>query len=135
MADRSLKRIIDVQVGDMVMAFDEQTGNMISRQVTAKYRGDADYYYLINGALKVVPPHPFLTAEGKWDAIGDLKIGDKLKGIDGVAEIKSIEKIKFDHRIYNIHVEDSHNFFVTAFGKDYYLVDEGSYQIAERYVK
>ena len=135
MADGSLKRIIDVQVGDRVMAFVEQTGKMISRQVTAKYRGDADHYYFINGALKVVPPHPFLKTNGEWVAIGELKIGDKLKGIDGVAEIKSIEKIKFDHRIYNIHVEDSHNFFVTAFGKDYYLVDEGSYQIAERYVK
>lgn len=64
-----------------------------------------------------------------------MKIGEKLKGIDGVAEIKSIEKIKFEQRIYNIHVEGSHNFFATAFGKDYYLVDEGSYRIAERYAK
>ena len=65
--------MIDVQIGDRVMAFNEQTGKMISRQVTAKYRGDADHYYFINGSLKVIPPHPFLKTNGEWIAIRELK--------------------------------------------------------------
>jgi len=94
--------------------------------VTATNNGEADHYYLINGNLKVTPPHPFFTTEGQWVKIADLKVGDRIRSFQGLVEITSIEKVNSGQRICNISVRDFHNFFVSANGKDFYLVHEGS---------
>lgn len=124
MADNSMKRISDVQVGEMVLAYDVETEQTVTADVTATKSGEADYYYLINGNLKVTPPHPFFTAEGKWAKVADLKVGDKVRSLQGLVEITSIERVNSGQRICNISVGDFHNFFVSANGKDFYLVQE-----------
>ena len=73
---------------------------------------------------KVTPPHPFFTAEGEWTKITDLKVGDKVRSPQGLVEITSIEKVNSGQRICNISVRHFHNFFVSANGKDFYLVQE-----------
>ena len=93
-------------------------------EVTATNSGEADYYYLINGNLKVTPPHPFFIAEGQWVKVTDLKVGDKIRSFQGLVEITSIEKVNSGQRICNISVRDFHNFFVSANGRDFYLVHE-----------
>jgi tetratricopeptide (TPR) repeat protein len=122
MADKSLKRIIDLHVGDTVQAYDVKTGETVTREVTNKYRADQDHYYLINGALKVTANHPVFTVESKWVKVADLRVGDRIASIDGAIEITSIEKVKYEHRVYNFKVENSHNYFVSAYGKNLYLV-------------
>ncbi len=122
MSDNSLKRIIDLHVNDVVCARDIKTGKLVARKVTDKYRADQDHYYLINGALKITATHPVFTDENKWVYVADLSVGDKIASVDGVIEITSLEKVKYDHRVYNFRVEDSHNYFVSAKGKNYYLV-------------
>ncbi|MFC1992915.1 polymorphic toxin-type HINT domain-containing protein [Chloroflexota bacterium] len=126
MADSSTKPISDVQAGDMVKAYDIETGQTVISDVMGTNEGEADYYYLINGDLEVTPPHPFFTAEGQWVKIADLKLGDKVRSFEGLVEITSIEKVNSGQRIGNISVRDFHNFFVSASGEDFYLVQEGS---------
>jgi hypothetical protein len=125
MADNSVKYISDIQVGDMVQAFDVETGQTLTAEVTATDSGEADYYYLINGNLKVTPPHPFFTDEGQWVKITDLEVGNKIRSYQGLVEIISMEKINSGQRICNISVHGYNNFFVSANGKDFYLVKEG----------
>jgi tetratricopeptide (TPR) repeat protein len=122
MADNSLKRIIDLNVNDVVQARDIKTGKLVARKVIDKYRADQDHYYLINGVLKITATHPVFTAGNKWVYVAELRVGDKIASVDGVIEITSLEKVKYDHRVYNFRVEDSHNYFVSAKGKNYYLV-------------
>lgn len=122
MTDNSLKRIIDLNVNDVVQARDIKTGKLVARKVIDKYRADQDHYYLINGALKITAMHPVFTAGNKWVYVAELRVGDKIASVDGVIEITSLEKVKYDHRVYNFRVEDSHNYFVSAKGKNYYLV-------------
>jgi len=124
MADNSTKRISEVQIGDRVLAYDSEAGQNVTADVIATASGEADYFYLINGDLKVTPPHPFFTAEDKWVKIVDLKAGDRIKSFAGLNEIKSIEKVNSRQRICNIIVRDFHNFYVSANGKDFYLVKE-----------
>jgi len=124
MADNSLKHISDVQVGAKVQAHDAETGQTIVADVIATGNGEADYYYLINGDLKVTPPHPFFTAEGKWTKVEDLKVGDNIRSFQGQVEIASIEKVNSGQRVFNISVRYYHNFFVSANGEDFYLVQE-----------
>jgi tetratricopeptide (TPR) repeat protein len=122
MADNSAKRVIDVRVGDMVRARDLKKGKMVSRRVNYKYRADQDHYYLINGELKVTGTHPVLTDNGKWVLVSDLQKGDRIVTLDGEIEITSFEKMKYDHRVYYLGVGDSHNYFVSAYGKNFYLI-------------
>ncbi len=126
MADNSLKRIIDIQVGDKVKAFDVANGEKVIANVTDTYNGEIDAYYLINGELRVSPPHPFFTTKGRWTKIADLEVGDKIKNFNGVTGITSIEKIQSAQRHYNISVESFHNFFVSTNGRNFYLVNEGN---------
>ncbi|MFC1811321.1 tetratricopeptide repeat protein [Thermodesulfobacteriota bacterium] len=122
MADNSVKRVIDVRVGDMVKARDLKKGKMVSRRVNYKYRADQDHYYMINGELKVTGTHPVLTDNGKWVLVSDLQKGDRIVTLDGKTEITSFEKMKYDHRVYYLSVGDSHNYFVSAYGKNFYLI-------------
>jgi len=63
--------------------------------------------------LKVTPEHPFYL-DGKWVEASELKIGDKLKTIDGkTAVIKNIRKVEEPVTVYNL--EDDyylHNYVV-----------------------
>ena len=124
MANDSLKRISDVQIGEMVQVYNVESGMVVSKAVVATNSGEADYYYLINGNLKVTPPHPFYTNESKWIEVMDLKVGDKIRSLEGLTQITSIEKVNSGQRICNISVRDFHNFFVSANGVDFYLVQE-----------
>jgi len=124
MADNSLKHISDIQVGEQVQAYDVETGQTAIADVIATGNGEGDYYYLINGDLKVTPPHPFFTADGKWTKVEDLKVGDNIRSFQGQVKITSIEKVNSEQQLFNISVRYFHNFFVSANGRDFYLVKE-----------
>lgn len=124
MADGSSKKIIAIKVGDKVKSFDIQTGKVMNTEVINTKRGFAGYYYVINGGLKVTPPHPFCTPDNKWVKIRDLKEGQTVRVRSSVRKISSIEHKIEGQRIYNIYVKDNHNFFVSGDGKDFFLVKE-----------
>jgi len=122
MADNSFKRIIDLREGEYVKACNIDTGKIVNRKVINKYRADQNHYYLINGDIKITENHPVFTADAKWVRVADLKIGDRITTIDGSVEISSIDRIEYDHRVYNFEVDNSHNYYVSAYGKEVYLV-------------
>ena len=125
MADGSVRAISDINVGEMVWAYDTVTGENVVAEVTGTNSGEADYYYLINGDLKVTPPHPFYTVDGEWVRVEDLKVGDIIRSFGGTVVINSIERVASGQPIYNISVGEHHNFYVSANGQDFYLVKEG----------
>jgi len=124
MADGSSKKIIAIKVGDKVKSFDIQTGKVMNTEVINIKNGFAGYYYVINGGLKVTPPHPFCTPDNKWVKIKDLKEGQTVRVSGSVRKISSIEQKIEGRRIYNIYVKDNHTFFVSGDGKDFFLVKE-----------
>jgi len=124
MADGSSKKIIAVKVGDKVKSFDIQAGKAMDTEVINTKSGFAGYYYVINGGLKVTPPHPFCTPDDKWVKIKDLREGQTVRVSNSIRKISSIEHKLESQRIYNIYVKDNHNFFVSGDGKDFFLVKE-----------
>jgi tetratricopeptide (TPR) repeat protein len=122
MADKSHKRIIDLREGDLVLTQDIHTGVPVIRDVTALYRADQNHYYLLNNSLKVTATHPFYNNKGEWVEASDLAVGDLIRSTEGMVRVSSIQKLNYDHRTYNFRVRDSHNYFVSATGKEYYLV-------------
>ena len=122
MGDNSLKRVIYLKPGDRVKSRDMKTGKLVDKIVTNKYRGDVDHYYLINGELKITKSHPVLTEGGKWVMVAELKVGDKIASLDGLIEVRSFKKEKYSHRVYFLGVEDTHNYFVSAYGRNFFTV-------------
>ena len=122
MGDNSLKRVIYLKPGDRVKSRDMKTGKLVDKIVTNKYRGDVDHYYLINGELKITKSHPVLTEGGKWVMVAELKVGDKIASLDGLIEVRSFKKEKHSHRVYFLGVEDTHNYLVSAYGRNFFTV-------------
>ncbi|MBW2194268.1 MAG: tetratricopeptide repeat protein [Deltaproteobacteria bacterium] len=122
MHDNTFKRIVDLRSGDMVQAYDVASNKKVVKQVTQTYRADQDHYYLINGVLRITGSHQVFIEPDRWVAVSDLKKGCKVRSLGDSVEITSIEKVQYDHRVYNFKVEESHNYFVSAHAKDLYLV-------------
>jgi hypothetical protein len=104
MADGSKKPIEEIAVGDVVLAYDEKSGEMKPDRVKTVYEpADSPGYLVINGSLQLTMIHPVLTPDG-FKEIGKLKVGDRLVGADQKEiEIASIER-KGDHvTVYNFH--------------------------------
>ena len=132
MADGTYKKIIDVQVGDMVMSLDEETGEYVAQKVKAtiikENSDDLVYVHLSNGTkIGMRAYHPLLTTEG-WKslrpeqaetimdvgAVQMLEVGDTLVGIEENVTVVSIESRDHieNYNTYNLTVENTHNYIV-----------------------
>ncbi|NOQ50638.1 MAG: hypothetical protein GQ578_00245 [Desulfuromonadaceae bacterium] len=114
-------RIADIKAGDRVLTVDPE-GNPAANNVVKTFTFTNNHYYFINEKIKVTAQHRFYTGEG-WTKTQDLKIGDKVQLSSGAfEEIISKERFPADLTVYNLHIADNHNFFVSADGKNGYLV-------------
>jgi hypothetical protein len=74
---------------------------------------------LSNGeALEPTPPHRFYSDTRKdWVAAGDLRVGECLRTASGQAvTVESIGLKAGEHRVYNLEVEQEHQFYVGETG-------------------
>lgn len=107
-------RIEDIRVGDEVLSVSEDGGALEYQRVVDTYRVVQVEYYLINGAVRVTASHPF-RVNSVWVDSDELEVGDELTSMDGESVIvKSIERIEFGVRAYNIAVSGNHTFFVNG---------------------
>ncbi|MCK4620974.1 MAG: hypothetical protein KAT62_02035 [Desulfuromonadales bacterium] len=114
-------RIADIKAGDRVLTVDPE-GNPATNRVVKTLIFNNNHYYFINEKIKVTAQHRFYTGDG-WTKTQDLKIGDKVQLSGGAfEEIISKERFPADLTVYNLHIADNHNFFVSADGKNGYLV-------------
>lgn len=134
MEDYTLKSIEDIKPGDIVMTYNENTKTFESGVVEKfKTRHIAneiiDLYLSDNTVISLTSGHPMLTTDG-WKSLDymislfehqieteDLKVGQKLIGINGLATIEKIEKRKnpkgFD--VYNITVPVNQTYIANGY--------------------
>ena len=121
LTEKGHKRIADIKAGDRVLTVDAE-GNPAANKVVKTLTFNNNHYYFINEKIKVTAQHRFYTGEG-WTKTQDLKVGDKIQLSSGAfEEIISKERFPADLTVYNLHIADNHNFFVSADGKNGYLV-------------
>ena len=133
MADGTTKNIEDVQIGDLVMSLNEDTGEFITQKVTGTIINpksvDLVYVYLSNGTrIGMRAYHPLLTTEG-WkslrpdspdarreniEGLSLLEVGDTLVGYGEDVTIVAIEQREEveNYKTYNLSVEGYHNYVV-----------------------
>ena len=117
MADGTLKKIEDVEIGDMVEVWDELSDTVKESpvdEIRIKLHDDVYELHLKNGkVLKPTGNHPFWTSDKGWTTIdghdpnhaggkGHLEVGDSVYDIsDSWIEVEKIVKVDGEHQTYN----------------------------------
>lgn len=118
------KNIEDIEVGDMVLARDENTpnGELAYKEVTNLYRNQRDdiiKLYVDDQIIETTDNHPFWVEGKGWIFADELQEGDKLQKANGSnLTIDKVEFIKLDElvTVYNFTVADYHTYYVTDIG-------------------
>lgn len=113
------KAIEDIEVGDMVLGYSEQTESVSLMHVTATYREyhEATLDVTIDGeVVHTTDEHPFFVdkdGEGEWVKAKDLQVGDVIFNTmskDGFVE--AVEIVNAPQTMYNLSVEIVVSYFV-----------------------
>lgn len=129
------KPIADIQIGDMVMATDPETGERGSRRVTDTIVGAGVKELVdieIDGhVVTATDRHPFWIDDvGRWVDAEDLEAGDILLLADGdTVAIDSVREYTELRRVHNLTVDGIHTYYVLA-GDDPVLVHNCAREIA-----
>ncbi len=112
MADGSYKNIEDVQEGDYVTSYDDNTGALEKAKVRTTFsHDDTPGYLIINNRLRLTPNHP-MYVNGEVIPAGKIVVGDSLLDKDGNSVlVTSIEAVDEIVSTYNLEVAGNHNYF------------------------
>ena len=108
-----------IQAGDMVWAWDEETGEVALKEVVETYVNETDelIHIFVNGEeIVTTPSHPFYSPIKGWTDAVRLRAGDILVLVNG--EYVVVEKVQHEIleapiTVYNFQVEDYHTYYVT----------------------
>ncbi|MCY1141557.1 polymorphic toxin-type HINT domain-containing protein [Actinoplanes sp. Pm04-4] len=118
LADRSTKFIADIDVGDVVLATDPETGEQGPRKVTATWVHQDDLYVLmVDGQpLTTTEDHPFWNqTDHQWQRADELDLGDDLLSASGdIAEVDGLSSVKNRAAAFNLTVDGLHTYYVLA---------------------
>ena len=110
------KNIENVQVGDLVWAYNEKTNNQELKKVINTYVKVRDHIYKIyfgENIIEATEDHPFFIG-GSWLKVKELKVGDLLTLYNGKKlPISKIEFIKGKFEVFNFEVEEDHTYYVS----------------------
>ena len=123
------RRIEDVRVGDLVWAYDEQTGQLEKRPVTALFRSQTDHLRILTlesasgkrQRIETTDEHPFWLVGHGWQDAEHLRPGDRLLEPDQ-SQVTVISTLREEHpdglTVYNFEVAGLHDYFVSATATD-----------------
>jgi hypothetical protein len=111
MADGSFKNIEDIQVGDRVLTFNNEFDRqLVESSVSEVFKHFVGEYLIINDKVKITSIHR-VYLNGKWQEIGNAKLGDVLINQQGQkVKITDIKKVKAPVFVYNFKVEKYHTY-------------------------
>ncbi len=114
--------IENIEAGDYVWAWNEDTGETELKQVVETYINETDelIHVFANGEEIVsTPSHPFYSPVKGWTDACKLRAGDILVLVNG--EYVVVEKVQHEIlespvKVYNFQVEDDHTYYVSDAG-------------------
>ena len=112
--------IEDIAVGDMVYAWDEETGTVGIKEVVETYINETpELIHVFVGGEEIIttPSHPFYSPVKGWTDAVHLRAGDILVTVNG--ELVVVEKIQHEIlespiTVYNFQVEGYHTYYVSG---------------------
>lgn len=107
--------ISSIEVGDVVLAWDELQGALVERVVEAvlPHRDDEIAEVAIDGQLvTTTPDHPFYTVGRGWVEARDLWPGAEVRTTTGKAQVSSVWSRPFSGTLWDLTVQGAHTFYV-----------------------
>ena len=115
----TLKPIEEIEVGDKVLAYDEETGEQGYKEVVRLFRNETQewHHVFVNGEeIVCTAEHPFYVEGKGFVPARELKERDNLLLSDGSkVEIDSLktEHVEIPETTYNFEVKDFHTYYVS----------------------
>jgi hypothetical protein len=110
------KEIADIQEGDYVLAWNEETNEVGYYEVTDTFSHIDPVLteLIINGEwIETTPEHPFYTLEEGWIPADELEMGMHVRQADGNYEMVWFKwNVEKDQEMYNFTVDTAHTYFV-----------------------
>ena len=122
MGEGNYKRIDEVELGESILQYDEETEEFKEGKVNMIRKKLHDNCYGIKvesgQTIKATDNHPFLLRDKGWSTIaennpmflenggGIIKVGDYVRDLDGWVEIVEINKIEGEYITYNLLEQD-----------------------------
>ncbi|WP_313732045.1 polymorphic toxin-type HINT domain-containing protein [Cohnella nanjingensis] len=120
LTDEGEKPIEEIEVGDKVLAKDDETGEMAYKEVEWLFQREVDETYNISVGGEVITTtneHPFWIVGRGWVKSKDLEVGYVLTTSDGKELVIEKIEVKKEHKtVYNFMVKDFHTYFVSNLG-------------------
>ena len=116
------KPIEEIQPGDMVWAWDEDTGQVALKPVVETYVNETTelvHVFVAGEEIRATPSHPFYSPVKGWTDAVHLRAGDILVLVNG--EYVIVEKVQHEIlespvAVYNFQVADFHTYYVSDTG-------------------
>ena len=119
--DEGLVPIEDIEIGDYVWSENTETGEKELKKVLSVSVTETDVLVHVtteNGTvINTTENHPFYVEGKGWCAAAELEDGDVLRTQDGETETVEgvqIEQLNEAVKVYNLEIEDSHTYYVSA---------------------
>lgn len=108
--------ISEIEVGDYVLAWNEETGETGYYEVTDTFSHHDPVLteLVIDGEwIETTPEHPFYTLEEGWVPADELKPGMHVREADGDYELVWLKwNVRETQEMYNLSVDEAHTFYV-----------------------
>jgi RHS repeat-associated protein len=115
--DQGNVNIEDIQVGDKVYSYNEETKESelsIVERIYKRKTGEIFELAIGKEIIWVTREHPFYVIKKGWTKVGNLKIGDEIKTqYQNVAKVGSYKIHTGEVTVYNIEVSKNHNYYVS----------------------
>lgn len=114
--------IEDIQIGELVLSYDEETSQTQFHEVTHLIEGEQEYQIvtltLTNGEiLQATADHPFYIQGKGWNPAASLKIGQVLQLYNGTTiVIEEVSTSQYTEKVYNLSVANAHTFYIGESG-------------------
>ncbi|MEK8019041.1 MAG: Hint domain-containing protein, partial [Candidatus Parabeggiatoa sp.] len=125
---RGLITIAEVQIGDQVWSYNEETGEQQWNEVVHLIQGEQEYDLVVltlenDEIIEATNEHPFYVVEKGWVGAENLTQGDVLLLKEGNIKVVALVREQRKTVVYNLTVANAHNYFV---GSDGVLVHNAS---------
>ncbi|GAB4578180.1 MAG: hypothetical protein Fur0022_09140 [Anaerolineales bacterium] len=116
MTKEGLKPIREIEVGELVLAYHEETGELGYFPVTATWEHEDPVLVLLTvdgETLTTTPDHPFYTSKGEWVQASDLNLGETVFSAAGeIGMVRDLEYVYSVQPMFNLTVAEAHTYFV-----------------------
>ncbi len=115
LTDAGLVSIVDIEVGDLVLAYHEGLGANAFYPVEAllAHEDPVVVELTIDGELvETTPEHSFFVEGAGWVPAGELLLGDRVRSAGGAGVVDAVESVASPQVMYNLTVAEAHTFFV-----------------------